>query len=83
METAVAPVYPQLFPGRKPVWQERAAAKDANGIASVIMAETARTVIICFFMVKPPVMQNITKMLQEGFCHKIPRVELGMNGKSF
>ena len=32
------------------------AAKDANGIVSVIMAETARTVIICFFMVKPPVM---------------------------
>ena len=49
-------VYPQLFPGRKPVWQERDAAKDAKGIASVIMAETARAVIICFFMVKPPVM---------------------------
>ena len=32
------------------------AAKDAKGIASVIMAETARAVIICFFMVKPPVM---------------------------
>lgn len=52
----VSVVYPQLFPGRKPVWQERDAAKDAKGIASVIMVETARAVIICFFMVKPPVM---------------------------
>ena len=54
-ETALVPVYPQLFPGQKPVWQERAAAKDAKGIASVIMVETAKAVIICFFMVKPPV----------------------------
>ena len=57
IEKALVPVvYPQLFPRRKPVWQERDAAKDAKGIVSVIMAENARTAIICFFMVKPPVM---------------------------
>jgi hypothetical protein len=45
----------QVLPEGNAVWQERPAAKDAKGIVSVIMAENARTAIICFFMVKPPV----------------------------